>query len=488
MQSDDQNPDIPNRVTTAILLLILGFAALLRLRDLNRTSIWYDEAVSWSQSTGSLSDLLSSVAADNYPPLHNIVLWLSMPLLGDSETALRLPSAILGILAVWLLYLIGKEIAGRNVGLLAAALLTVSPFHIWYSTEARMYALLATSGLLMLLGVLKLLRKPSWQWATVVAIGGALFLYSHIYAVFGFAGVGLACGLSAIRDLLRGIRPSVSNAFIASAAMGISVVLFLPWLIILAGRARVVADAGFWIAYPDLQFLESMTFGITGSISFFWVLTGLAATGVLFQIIKPSTRQNGSFGTMAVLVCLGFTIAPLLLAYLYSVTVQPILFDRYLIAAWPGLLLLASIGANKWTGRYLSYALVPVAIYLSYSNLQFTLFEKVRPDWRLISSEFESNSRPGDQLYLFKGFAAPALSYYLRGPDAFTSVENTSGLASTSDQQSWLLLVHSNPDEIRAALEAFDPDSREPVARAFGWGASALSLYSHDELPTQPSD
>ncbi|MEP3427238.1 MAG: glycosyltransferase family 39 protein [Roseibium sp.] len=488
MQSDDQNPDIPNRVTTAILLLILGIAAFLRLRDLSRTSLWYDEAVSWSQSTGSLSDLLASVAADNYPPLHNIVLWLSMPLLGDSETALRLPSAILGSLAVWLLYLIGKEIAGRNVGLLAAALLTVSPFHIWYSTEARMYALLATTGLLVFLGVLKLMRNPSWLWGTVVAIGGALFLYSHIYAVFGYAGVGLVCGLNAIRDLQRGIRPRASNAFIASAAMGISVVLFLPWLIILAGRARAVADAGFWIAYPDLKFLESMTFGITGSISLFWVLTALAAAAVLFQIIKPDTKQDGSISTKSLLVCLGFTIAPLLLAYLYSVTVQPILFDRYLIAAWPGFLLLASIGANRLTGRYLSFALVPLAVYLSYSNLQFTLLEKIRPDWRLISSEFESNSRPGDQLYLFKGFAAPALSYYLRGPDAFTPAEDTSDLAQASDQQSWLLLVHSNPDEIRVALDAFDPRSREPVARVFGWGASALSLYSHDELSAQPSD
>ncbi|MEP3046294.1 MAG: glycosyltransferase family 39 protein [Roseibium sp.] len=485
MQSDENETGDTNRFTTIILLLVLGIAAFLRLRNLDRTSLWYDEAVSWRQSSGSMAELLSSVAADNYPPLHNILLWLSLPVLGDSEIALRLPSAILGILAVWLLYLIGKELAGRNVGLLAAALLTISPFHIWYSTEARMYALLTATGLLMLLGVLKLLRKPSWPWMAIVAVSGALFLYSHIYALFGFAGVGLVCGLYAVRDLLRGFKPSASNSFIASAAMGISVVLFLPWLIILAGRAKAVADAGFWIAYPDLPFLESMTFGITGSINLFWVLTVLATVTILFQSIRPIMRQAVSIDSRALLVCLGFTIAPVLLAYLYSVTVQPILFDRYLSAAWPVLLLLASIGAVRLTGRYVAFALVPLAVYLSFSNLQFTLFEKVRPDWRLIASEFEEKSDPGDLLYLYKGFAAPALSYYLREPNAFTAVEGVSNIDPPSDQQSWLLLVHSNPEEMNSALNAFAPNSREPVARAFGWGASALSLYSHDENSTQ---
>ena len=66
-----------NLTTGILLLVILLTAALLRFYDLDRTSLWYDEAVSWSQSKGTLSELLSSVAADNYPPLHNVILWLT---------------------------------------------------------------------------------------------------------------------------------------------------------------------------------------------------------------------------------------------------------------------------------------------------------------------------------------------------------------------------------------------------------------------------
>src|SRR5437879_2450911 len=66
----------------AILAVILLAAAWLRLHDLGRTSLWLDEATSWSQSRGTLLHLIQATAQDNYPPLHNLVLWLTMALLG----------------------------------------------------------------------------------------------------------------------------------------------------------------------------------------------------------------------------------------------------------------------------------------------------------------------------------------------------------------------------------------------------------------------
>lgn len=471
------------KIASALLLFgVLAVAAVLRLNDLDRTSIWYDEAVSWSQSNGSLSALFASVATDNYPPLHNIILWLTIPVIGDGETALRLPSALLGVGAVLLTYMVGKLLAGRSAGLAAAALLALSPFHIWYSTEARMYALLAACGLAYLLATLKVLKNPSAPWLTLLVISGALFLYSHVYAILTFASVGSICAFLALRDLISR-RPMLrSNAFKTCLAMGISTVVFLPWLYLLAVRASSVAEEGFWIAFPDIPFLKALVFGMTGSLALFWLLVCLAAFCILSPALRPGSQQPPSpIDARALTICAAYTFGPAALAYLYSLLVQPILFDRYLIASWPGLLVLAAAGAHRLGPKMAPSALVAIALILTFPELRFSLTEKIRPDWRSITATYLAERSENDQLTLFKGFAAPALAYYLRAPASFIAVETpedipVNGPASEA-YNDWLLVVHTNPQELASAKEAFDSIEAEPFARTFGWGASGLSLF-----------
>ena len=468
-------------VSALLLAVILAVAIVLRFQDLDRTSLWYDEAVSWGQSNGSFADLLKAVAADNYPPLHNVILWLTMPVIGDSETALRLPSAVLGVLAVWLVYLIGKHLGGRETGLTAAALLAISPLHIWYSTEARMYALLAACGLAFLLAALKTFRDPSIVRVTLLAATSALFLYSHVYALFGFAGAGLVCAIYAALDFYRTRSLIRSGAVYACLGMSAGAFLFLPWLYILLQRARSVADTGFWIAYPDLQFLETLVFGLSGSIALFWLLTGLAAAGVFAAVFKPAFQQERmALDLRAVLVCLGYTLGPPLLAFVYSVLLQPILFDRYLIAAWPGLVVLGALGATLLSRRLGAVVLVGAALALTYPQLSFTLNEKIRPEWRDLAAYYRANSAAEDRLLLYKGFAAPALAYYLRGDDRFVPIETIEGLEVSSKTHppgaTWLLLCHSNEQETAEAKEIFFTRGGETAAQGFGWGASGLRL------------
>lgn len=74
--------------------------------------------------------------------------WTSV--FGDSETSLRAPSAFFGAASIFVAYLLGRRLFGRNAGLAAAALIAFSGFHIFWSGAARMYvpgaffALLAT--------------------------------------------------------------------------------------------------------------------------------------------------------------------------------------------------------------------------------------------------------------------------------------------------------------------------------------------------------
>jgi mannosyltransferase len=465
------------------LIFILIVAAVLRFHDLDRTSLWYDEAVSWSQSNGGFLDLLSSVSADNYPPLHNVLLWISMPIIGDSETAIRLPSAVLGVAAVWLTYLVGRTLGGTSAGLSAAALLAISPFHIWYSTEARMYALLAASGLAFLFCVLKVIKKPTRSWLISLSICGALFLYSHIYALLGFVAVGFTCALFTLLDLIKERRFRYSRPLAACLALAVSTLAFLPWLVILANRARSVAEAGFWIAYPDSQFLKNIAFTVSGSLVLFWLLAGLAVFGLFRGLLGSPSSSSGvsRTGRRSLLICLAYTVGPPILAYMYSIFVQPILFDRYLVAAWPGFFMLAAVGAQMLLPKLAPIALIGGALFLSFPELKFTLTQKIRPEWREVAREYEKSRATEDRLFLYKGFAAPALAYYIRDPQGFEPVPDLVELRKVSKQSAsegthWLLIVHSNAEETEAALEAFSATNAEPEAQHFGWGASGLKL------------
>ncbi|MBS8260386.1 hypothetical protein DYI23_09175 [Roseibium polysiphoniae] len=458
---------------------IIAVSAALRLWDLDRTSFWYDEAVSWSQSKGSLAELIALVAADNYPPLHNLLLWLTMPIIGDSETALRLPSAIAGILSIWLVYELGRLVFTRNTGLLAAAILAISPFHIWYSTEARMYALFAMASLAFLIALVRTLQGDRLPWPILAAVVGALFLYSHIYAAFSMAGICMLVLLWQVRSVRAqsfGWQDANTRAFAAVCA---ACALFLPWLVILAMRAKDVVNNGFWIAYPDWPFLKIMMRDMAGSETLF---LALAATALLLLI--PTRKQSAKTDVdhRAAALLAAFAIAPVFIAYGLSVTLRPILFDRYLIAAWPVLILLASAGACRFLPKLGPIALLTAVVLLTIQPLRFTLLQKTRPEWREISSIYLIERKNTDALYLYKGFSAPALDYYLRDKAAFQPLANPEDLSANSlPPEVWLLFGHASRSEMIELQERMPSQFRETGHwRSFGWGESGLTLLRFD--------
>lgn len=469
----------PERAGPVLLGLVLLLAAALRLWRLDRTSLWYDEAASWYQSKDTFADLLSRVATDNYPPLHNVMLWGVMKLGGGSEVMLRLPSALCGILAVWLLYLLGKTLFSRWTGLTAAALLALSPFHLWYSTEARMYAVFAAAGLLYLLGLALLLKPGGTRHETgataLAATGGTLFLYSHVYAPFSIAGTGSALALLTLLRL-KGSTPekrgSLRPLFLALLATALAGAAFLPWLAILMNRARHVVDGGFWIAYPDIGFLTVMVRDMAGSEFVFLIVAALAAVALLVPGGPPR------YGLSARLVLAGYALAPWCLAYAISVTVRPILFDRYLIATWPVLLLLAAAGAGRILKKSGPPMLVAGVLVLTAAPLQYSLLHKIRPEWRAIAQTYLQERQEDAPILLHKPFALPALDYYLDDRAEPVLIEDLEEIPETfQGQEVWLLICHSSQSDVQAFIGAV-PASYKETGRwqRFGWGGSGLTL------------
>lgn len=203
-----------------ILGLLLVVGAALRLSVAGQSMLGDELATYWIVSTNDFGGVISTVESDAEisPPLSFLLSWLAVRIDLVPEL-LRLPSLLAGLATIPLVYLLGLRTVGRGPALLGAAFTTLSPFMIYYSAEARGYALMmalvTASTLSMLLAVDQ--RRARWWVAYAVATAGAV--YTHYTCVFLLA-VQL---LWLLWTHPEARRPALIST--AAAAAG-----FLPWL------------------------------------------------------------------------------------------------------------------------------------------------------------------------------------------------------------------------------------------------------------------
>jgi 4-amino-4-deoxy-L-arabinose transferase-like glycosyltransferase len=166
-----------------VLLLILLLGVGLRLYSLASESFWFDETYSVWVARHSVGWQLGQSLQRIFPPLYYTLLhfWLA---LGDSEFVVRLLSVFIGVSSIVGIYVLVKRLFDARTGLISALLLAISPLHIWYSQEARMYILVAALGIASAYLMLLALRegKPR-QWLAYV-LSTALAMNAHYFAVF----------------------------------------------------------------------------------------------------------------------------------------------------------------------------------------------------------------------------------------------------------------------------------------------------------------
>src|SRR3989338_8542208 len=143
------------------LLFILVFALILRLININQ-SFWLDEAAQMIESSRPFS-LQFALSSDFHPPLYHLLLhfWVYF---GNSETFARIPSVVMGVLSVYFIYKVARLLNIKRGLIPAVFLLSLSPYHIYYSQEVRPYMLFA---LLSLASVYYLLKKDGLKYIFV---------------------------------------------------------------------------------------------------------------------------------------------------------------------------------------------------------------------------------------------------------------------------------------------------------------------------------
>ncbi len=168
-----------------LLGVVVLVGALLRFSTLGEQSFWTDEATTYAIVAHGLGHVISAVPkTESTPPLYYVVLWLWSRAFGLSEAGLRSLSALWGVLTIAVVGLVGRRLANERVGLAAAVLTAVNPIMVWYSQEARAYAMVIFLSALSLLLLLWALERPESRRLAAWGVCGAAAISTHYFAVF----------------------------------------------------------------------------------------------------------------------------------------------------------------------------------------------------------------------------------------------------------------------------------------------------------------
>ena len=170
--------------TTTALLGVCLIAAALRFATLDVQSFDFDESYTVGiVLNGSLGHALHTIPlTESSPPLYYVLAWLWTRIFGLGEADIRSFSALLGTALVPVAFFIARRLGSERAGLIAALLVAFNPLLVWYSQEARTYALLALLSALSFWAFVRALDQPRPTRFAAWALASAAAILSHYFA------------------------------------------------------------------------------------------------------------------------------------------------------------------------------------------------------------------------------------------------------------------------------------------------------------------
>ena len=149
-----------------LFILVLVEAVASRFYGLDRIGLWSDEIWAVSESSHrTLAGMFDYIREhESHPPGHYLLLRVVQDLFGNSAFAVRLPSALFGVMTVILLYRIGSRYFSETAGLISAALLAGSYQSIFFSQEARANIIVSFFVLLSVHFLYQLVKRKDLHW------------------------------------------------------------------------------------------------------------------------------------------------------------------------------------------------------------------------------------------------------------------------------------------------------------------------------------
>ena len=372
-----------------ILFVLIVLSIVIRLISINQ-SLWMDEAISaFAAKNFGYSEIINNfIKSDTHPPLYYLILKFWTGIFGYSELALRTPSIIFGVVAIFVLYRIGKTFNDK-VAWYTGILASFSPLLVYYSQEARMYSL---TVLLVSLSFYFFINNSWTSFAVGLFLLGATDYLPLLILVPMWLIVLFNVGYRAkIKSFVLSHIPFVVFFAIWFPIFNIqqsSTLLFLnnnQWWGGVLGAANIKNIILVWVKF------------LIGRINFFpdyiYVLVvGLVSILALTALYKSFTKYKETY------IYWLWLLLPIALSYVMSVKLPGFSYFR-LIFTLPAFILLLAYGfaiAKKGKIFFILYLIGQVVfsgIYLLNNNFW-------REDWKTAVPFIESKLKVGEHIYV----------------------------------------------------------------------------------------
>lgn len=396
-----------------LLLSLLALAA--RCIRLGHQPFWLDEVFTYQRIHLDTAALIADSFANRHMPNYFLLLRSLMPAQPDFA-ALRLPSALFGALSVGVVFAIGRQVAGRFAGCVAALLMALAPTQVQYGQEARSYALLLLLIAIALWGLTALARQPAraalgWRRPGGLWLAWTAWLAGTIGALdlLGDALPWLLASNGALFCLWRRLRathpPAVARGFrriwLWSQVLVLACCLPFYLAIGLASNGRM-ADVFGWVpalSWHGLWVVAGSTYLMRPAEV---VQFGLMPAGV--AVLSPCVAALCGLGLFRLRGrleghVLGLALAVLPLLLLTVSLVKPMLVPRYLLWSAVPFFVLAGVGAATLPRRWRPAAAVALCL-LCLCNLWPVYRVEAKPRWDRTAAMLATVAQPGDTIYV----------------------------------------------------------------------------------------
>jgi len=390
---------LPQTQASLLLALLTIAGAWLRLWHLGAKSLWLDEGATAALARASWQHFawVWWHGEANLQTIYFLFMrgWIH---LGDSEVWLRLPSALFGIAAIPLLYLVARKFMDSGPALAAAALLAFSPTHVDYSQEARSYTLAIVMVLLSTYFFVRAVEQCQHKDWTRWMIFSTLAFYCHDFTALVL--VAQACSLF-FKPEPRRWRPLLIRG-------SVIFLLALPGLTYVF-RASPENLHFVWMPRPSPREFWRLA-GFFGGNGVKVVVAGILWVAGLAAIWRRRHSHTDSEAFWRGALVLMWAILPAMILAIISLW-QPLFLQRYVIFSLPAAVLLAALGMDALRRWKLGVLLVVLLCGMSIPSIMGD-YQKPREDWRGATNAILTAAEPGDAVAFFPFYTRIMLDYY----------------------------------------------------------------------------
>lgn len=341
-----------------LLLLALVTGIVMGFYKPDLQSVWLDEIHSMNEASPMQSFrnvYLSVTTSEQIPPLYYYLLYFVFKVFGYTTLVARAFSAMGGVLCIYAIYLLGQKLFNKRTGEIAALLLSVTYFQLYYSQEVRPYIFFELFTILSFYRLMFLAETPNLKNTVYYAMFTALMIHFHFFGLFA---VMAQCFLFLLLLFWAG-REQRGRLFKNQLVAGFLILLFL--LPLLPIFLKVLSIKEFWIPYPQKDTVYVIFFEIFGyskHILFSILLLVIISIAFLFKKGKSLQGSMGLSTSFSIIVLISWLLITVLLPLIKSYLSPSVMISRYFILSLPAIILLAVLPLSKIKNTYLCYGIV----------------------------------------------------------------------------------------------------------------------------------